>query len=451
MLQRESGFRITGITERIAKNLGLASLLIAGLALTIAPAKAEVLTFDEVVSRALLASYDVRLTEADVKLNKNDILRKRTDYLPNIVAHMNTEYLRDLTNDQTQVAVVNNTIIPNTTRNQTSINLATSWNVIDFGARSKAVLAAKEHHIASRFAVDQRRRDIKLAVIDKYTEALIAFKNVGNKARVLDLRRGVYVCKARLFDAGNISKTEVAEAGLASADAQTALIHAQYDYVEKLKELSEYTHDIYNVTATEIADYTDATPQTFEKIVLDRTPDHKFYDREIASKRAELKALDRQRYPQIGLYSNFYMYGFNQYRIFQSFKALRPVTISFGLSVNYPVFDQLKNYSERQRKKIEIDRLIIERDKKLWELEQSHTKTTQLAQMHGVDVENRTQLIAQHNVKAGILGRLADRNLLDRSQELSQKIEMAEQELELLKSKVQLQAHVRKLRTMAEG
>ncbi|HNH75164.1 MAG TPA: TolC family protein, partial [Candidatus Obscuribacter sp.] len=144
MLQRESGFRITGITERIAKNLGLASLLIAGLALTIAPAKAEVLTFDEVVSRALLASYDVRLTEADVKLNKNDILRKRTDYLPNIVAHMNTEYLRDLTNDQTQVAVVNNTIIPNTTRNQTSINLATSWNVIDFGARSKAVLAAKE-------------------------------------------------------------------------------------------------------------------------------------------------------------------------------------------------------------------------------------------------------------------------------------------------------------------
>ncbi|MFA6557167.1 MAG: hypothetical protein WCT03_12180, partial [Candidatus Obscuribacterales bacterium] len=73
-----------------------------------AEARADVLTFDEVVSRSLLASYDVRLTEADVKLNKNDILRKRTDYLPNIVAHMNSEYLRDLTNDQTQVAVVNN-------------------------------------------------------------------------------------------------------------------------------------------------------------------------------------------------------------------------------------------------------------------------------------------------------------------------------------------------------
>ncbi len=71
--------------------------------------------------------------------------------------------------------------------------------------------------------------------------------------------------------------------------------------------------------------------------------------------------------------------------------------------------------------------------------------------MHGVDVENRSQLIAQHNVKANILGRLADRNLLDRSQELSQKIEMAEQELELMKSKVQLQAHDRKLLTMAEG
>lgn len=435
----------------MGKEVGLASLVITGLVLAIRPAHADVLTFEQVLSRAVQASYDVRLSQADVKLNKNDILRKRTDYLPNIVAHMNSEYLRDLTNDQTQVAVVNNTIIPNTTRNQTSINFASSWNIYDFGARSKAVLAAKEHHIASQFAVDQRRRDIKLAVIDKYTDALIAFKNVANKSQVLYLRRGVYVCKARLFDAGNISKAEVAEAALASADAQTNMIHAKYDYVEKLKELSEYTHEIYDIDSTEVADFGDIAPQSFEKIVLEKTPDHRFYDREIASKKAELKALERQRYPQIGVYSNFYLYGFNQYRFFQTFKALRPVTISFGLSVNAPIFDQLKNYSERQRKKLEIERLVIERDKKLWEIEQAHTKTTQLAQMHGVDVENRTQLIAQHTVKATILSRLADRNLLDRSQELSQKIEMAEQELELVKSKVQLQAHVRKLQTMAEG
>jgi outer membrane protein TolC len=271
VLQREFGFRIAGFSPWRVRRFGFASLVLTSLVFAITPAEAQLLTFDEVVSRSLLASYDIRLTEADVKLNKNDILRKRTDFLPNIVAHMNSEYLRDLTNDQTQVAVVNNTIIPNTTRNQTSINLATSWNVIDFGARSKAVLAAKEHHIASRFAVEQRRRDIKLAVIDKYTDALIAFKNVGNKAQVLALRRGVFVCKARLFDAGNVAKTEVAEAELASADAHTALIHAQYDYVEKLKELSEYTHDIYNVDSTEVADYNDATPQIFEKIVLDRT------------------------------------------------------------------------------------------------------------------------------------------------------------------------------------
>ena len=106
-------------------------LLLSLLALSTGPANAAVLTLEQVLARAVAASHDVRLSEVDVKLNKNDVLRKRTDYLPNIVAHMNTEYLRDLTNDQTQVAVVNNTIIPNTTRYQTSINFATSWNVID--------------------------------------------------------------------------------------------------------------------------------------------------------------------------------------------------------------------------------------------------------------------------------------------------------------------------------
>ena len=82
MLQRESGLRRAGFSGPNIKRYSLASLLIAGLALAISPANAEVLTFDEVVSRSLLASYDVRLTEADVKLNRNDILRKRTDYLP---------------------------------------------------------------------------------------------------------------------------------------------------------------------------------------------------------------------------------------------------------------------------------------------------------------------------------------------------------------------------------
>ncbi len=424
------------------------SLLVIGAC---TPAQAAVLTLEEVLSRSVAASHDVRLSEVDVKLNKNDVLRKRTDYLPNIVAHMNTEYLRDLTNDQTQVAVVNNTIIPNTTRYQTSINVASSWNVIDFGARSKAVLAAKEHLAASKHAIALRQRDVKLSAIDAYSDCLIAFKNVANKARILDYRREVYACKVRLFDAGNIPKLEVSEAAVATSEALTALIHAKYDYVEKLKELSEFTHDIYDTNSTEIADFEGAPAAPLDTIALRNTPDYKFFEKELSSKRAELKALERQRYPQIGCYSNFYLYGFNQYRFFQTFKDLRPVTISFGISVNAPIFDQLKNYSERQRKRLEIERLEVERDKKLWELEQNYQQTNQMAKMHKIDADNRSEALAQQSVKAKILGRLADRRLVEKSQELVEKIEIAEQELELLRSQVLLQAHVRKLKTMSEG
>ncbi len=426
-------------------------LLLSLLALSTGPANAAVLTLEQVLARAVAASHDVRLSEVDVKLNKNDVLRKRTDYLPNIVAHMNTEYRRDLTNDQTQVAVVNNTIIPNTTRYQTSINFATSWNVIDFGARSKAVLAAKEHLAASKHATTLRQRDVKIATIDAYSECLLAFKNVANKAKILDYRREVYACKVRLFEAGSIPKLDVSEAALASSDAVTALVHAKYDYVEKLKELSEFTHDIYDTNATEVADF-DAVPAApLDTIALRSTPDYKFFDKEIASKRAELKALERQRYPQIGCYSNFYLYGFNQYRFFQTYKDLRPVTISFGISVNAPIFDQLKNYSERQRKRLEIERLEVERDKKLWELEQNYQQTSQIAKMHKIDADNKQEALVQQSVKAQILGRLAQRRLVEKSEEIVEKIEIAEQELELQKSQVQLQAHVRKLKTLAEG
>ena len=75
MLQREFGLRISGFSCASVKRFGLASLVVAGLVLAVTPAEAEVLTFDEQVSRSLLASYVVRLTEGDVKLNRNDILR----------------------------------------------------------------------------------------------------------------------------------------------------------------------------------------------------------------------------------------------------------------------------------------------------------------------------------------------------------------------------------------
>lgn len=416
-----------------------------------ARAQAEVISLNAVISEALGESYDLRLAAVDVRLKHNEVKRVATDYLPQIRAQANIEYLKDLANGQTPVAVVGTTPVPNTTRWQSLVYLNANYTVFDFGTRGKLLNAARLHRDASNCYIRQYQRDIKLDIIDKYSNALLSYHALKSKERILNLQRDIFQMKQRLHMAGRINKIAVADAGTELAKTFSEIHDLKQGLAADLQALSVHTHRNYSIETTEMLPFESESGNNPYVFTAEAAPEYRMYQAELDSKKNELAALKRQRYPTFSLYSNFYMYGFDGNAIGQAFQTFRGRTIAFGLSASLPVFDAFKNRVEREKKQLEIERLKVERDKKLWELQEQHGKLSSSVAMYQGQVSSRKDLLAEHSEKVVMAKRLSDHELVEKTQYLTTQTELIEHELELDKTRIRQIASLKKLQILSEG
>lgn len=412
---------------------------------------AEPVSFNTIISQAMDESFDLRLATVDVRLSHNEVKKAATDYLPQVRAQANIEYLKDLTNGQTPVAVVGTTAVPNTTRWQSLVYVNANYTVFDFGARGKVLNAARFHRDATRCYIQQYRRDLKIDVIEQYSRALTSYRALKSKERILDLQRSIFQMKKRLHQAGHINKIEVADAGTELAKTFSDIHDLKQTLSTDLKALSLHTHRNYNVETIELLPFEDSPINHQYVFAVEMLPEYKMYQAEVNRKKNELAAIKRQRYPQFSVYSNFYMYGFDGDGLGQAFQSFRGRTIAFGISASLPVFDAFKNRVECEKKKLEIDRIGIERDKKLWELQEQYSKLSSSIAMYPSQVRSREGLLAQDAEKVVMAKRLSDHELVEKTQMLREETELIEHELELEKTRIQQIASVKKLKALSEG
>lgn len=414
-------------------------------------AQAEMISLNAAISQALGESYDLRLAAVDVRLKHNEVKRVATDYLPQIRAQANIEYLKDLANGQTPVAVVGTTPVPNTTRWQSLVYLNANYTVFDFGTRGKLLNAARFHREASNCYIRQYQRDIKLDIIDKYSNALLSYHALKSKEKILTLQRDIFQMKQRLHAAGRINKVAVADAGTELAKTFSEIHDLKQALTADLQALSAHTHRNYSLEDTEMLPLEGEQNNDRYVFVAETAPEYRMYQAQLDGKKNELAALKRQRYPTFSLYSNFYMYGFDGNAIGQAFQTFRGRTIAFGLSASLPVFDAFKNRVEREKKQLEIERLKVERDKKLWELQEQHSKLSSAVSVYQGQVSSRQNLLTEHSEKVVMAKRLSDHELVERTQYLTTQTELIEHELELDKTRIRQIASLKKLQILSEG
>jgi outer membrane protein TolC len=417
------------------------------------PAIAEKIDYQSVVDAAIVNSFDLKLTKIDVRLGDNEVLRGYSAFLPTMQAQANIEYLKDMTNGQTPVAVVGTTVIPNSTRFQNALYVGANYTMFDFGARNRLLAAAKKHRDSVRSSLAQYRRNLILDVIDQYADALSTYLALRGKLRIVDIDRELFQMKKRLFIAGRINKVEVSEAAVELARAFAEVHDLKQRLANGLRALSVHTHKDYDVEQIEVSSFSDNDLIALEKPILlvENSPEYKMYKQSIESKRQELSALKRQRLPQFGAYSNFYMYGFNQNVWYKSFQDFRGRTLSFGISASMPIFDGFKNRLDCRQKQLEITRLEIERDKKLWELQQQHSQLRTAVGVYEKVLDSKHGLVSQGAEKVVMAKRLGDNDLIEKTDYLQHQSKLIEDELDLQRTKVQQTASQKKLKVLSEG
>lgn len=444
--------RLLGIVlrSRFSCILQNVSLSVCGLLIGISQAQAEMLTLDAVINKSIDASYELKIAQMDIKINRTDVKAARAEYFPTIRATLNTEYLRDLEKEFRPVTAVGNNVIPAGTRFQNSIGVSLNQSLIDFGSRKQKVAMAKQATNAKAAAYFQALRDLKIKVTDLYTDALISYKALKANESMLALAQQGYQLKKRLYQAGTTSNLDVAEEAIQVAQTLDNIQVHKDQLQQHLQNLGYFTHESYNLAATELADLRDEPDKQPAPVNVGASPEARMYDALISQKKSEVAYLKRQYLPQVSLYSYYNLYGFDADQWSKSIANLSQRTVSLGVSIALPIFDGLKNHAAIQKAELEREKLALQKAEKLAQLQ--HQANQYVAQVEGysVQLQTKARILNKAQDKLTMVNRLSEQQLVEQSRAIKEHMERIKKQLEVEKSLVQGITALKKLKIMAE-
>ncbi len=409
------------------------------------------LTLDEAIQKAAEASYNLKIAQLDVRISQTEIKAARSEYFPKIQSYFNTEYLKDLEQTQMPVTAVGNNVIPSGTRYQNSLGVNMRQNLLDFGVAKRRVQIAKKDVLAKVAQQDQVLRDLKIKVVDTYTQALLSYKTIRADEAMLKLSQDLYQMKKRLYEAGTIPKVDVANEAIMVAQMLDEIEHYKDELQQQLQRLSYFTNEVYDIESTELADLQDQP--SAEAIVFNETltPEFKAYALEIDKKQKEIELLRRQALPQLSLYSSYTLYGFNPDQWSKSLQDLSQRNVSLGLNIGMPIFDGFKNRAAIEKATLEKEKLALQRDDRLAQLKTQAQLYEQQIEGFSVRLQTKATILNKTQDKLTMVSRLSDQQIVDQTQAIKEHIERIKKQLEVDKSLMEGVSALKKLKILAAG
>ena len=115
------------------------------------------------------------------------------------------------------------------------------------------------------------------------------------------------------------------------------------------------------------------------------------------------------------------------------------------------VFDGFKNQALRERAKLEIEKLTLERDKKVQTVKTYYEKIYDQSKDMPQKIINQSTSLKLTEDKIAMLEKLNQQHLIDKISYLKQKVDLINQKFELEKTKINSEAAAYKIRILAES
>jgi outer membrane protein TolC len=409
---------------------------------------AEVLNLDMIFEKALASSIELQIAQKTVEISQTEVPIAKADYFPTLQPRVNIEYLKDLENSVRPVVSVGNTVIPSGTRFQNSIGLNFNHTLVDFGERKHKMNYAKKGILASVADYHQAKRDLKLRMVDLYSDALIHFQTINANKAILELATEAYKMKKRLFQAGSISQVDVTTEAIQVAQAMDDIETFKAQLDKDLQDIGHYTSEQYDAETTELETLQETPLPVTSQFNWSETPESQQYEAKIGMKEQEIEILERKYLPKISLYSYYNMYGFHPDSWGKSLTNLSQRTISGGLSIALPSFEGFKNRALLQKAKLEKEKLFLEKTSVLAELKHKADLLSQEVESHTVLLKTKATILNHSQRKMTLETRLSESQLIAKTQPIHEHIERIRHQLEAEKTIIQKRAATLKLSIM---
>lgn len=394
------------------------------------------ISYDNILKKANEHSYDLKIADYNILISKQSVRGAKSEYFPKLSIGAGMEYTKNYRDARdTTVMSIGDAFINPYTRFQSLLGITVSYNLFDFGVRGGNLKLAKEDVELKELETKQKMQDMSLTLLDIYAKILITTKQIEISKDILALEEKNLEMKERLFNAKEISKTELNDARVKVKNIKNRISELGALRQESVNWLSFYTGENYDSEnikpeilkkpPSDVTDFKDYTKSIIWKI----------HEKNIKKKELELYIVKRYNYPKLNAYGRYYWYGSDHNNWGKSFD-IEPSNFSVGASFSMPVFDGFKNSANIEKTTLELKQLHMERDKAIAEL------MTKLATMRSNLLFLEEQINENCNIKEELsskeksVHKMVSKRLVSPIEENEVKIEILNQKIEYDKNNI---------------
>lgn len=426
---------------------------------------AVTLTYEEVQDSAFKNSFDLKIAALEINISKSQLKAAKADRYPTLSLQFNTEYNRDLTDGRSTYAYAGNTMITPYTQFRDMLYMTLSYNLFDFGVTGKKIHIAKQELEQKKISYNIQLRDLKLKILDLYTKAQQFNNEIQTKSEILRLYETMFNNKERMFKAGINDKLSVMDEAVKIAKTKSDVENSKIELKNILKDLSYYTSQDYETSDLKIKNIDERNeknivPVSYDNVFLSNVEkqqytydfdpytalEAEYYDIEIDKKQTELTILKRQLYPSFRFYTGYSLYGQNPNQYYSAMQDIGQRSFLVGISSTYVFFDGFKNRANREKTAFEIEKLKLEKEKRLADLKKEYDKSFQTFEAYSEELNIKKDLLNTVKDKLSAVDRLTANKLADNNELLAVKAELLTQEYELEQNIINISSKIEEMK-----
>lgn len=424
-------------------------LTILQLFLIVLPVYPEQLDFNNFMSAALNNSYKLKTSQINIAISHHGVKEARAAYLPTISAYATTERYNDLTKGNAQITAVGNEILLNRSYYQDMAAVGLSYNIFDFGVRRKELDIAKADDKQKLIMLMKDTKDLKLDAVEIYADALGLYKQSVINGEKLALQNELININKRLRTAGELSEVDLVDSEIIASETKSDLDEVKNNLAKKLTEISYYTNENYNIKDIELNDFpkdvsgviTDTEEPvklsaTFTEYIPEESVEAKVYDLEIFKKQKEYEIQKKANFPKIRFDTRYNFYGSDPHNFFYGLDDISQRSVTIRLSTSFTLFDGLKNINTIAKKKLEVEKIKIEKAQQLAELKKKYEQIQLECQNAITQTENNEATLALVNKNLEMLKRLNTNGIAAKSECIKKQLELLDKKLKLEQNQI---------------
>ena len=382
--------------QKLLLRLALSVVLVA---IVCRPAVAATISFATVMQQAVRHSYALKIAGSDVELRRLDLREARSRYLPTLSLRYDFGYVWALSGQEQIVTIGDSVSANNVSTWQNSLSLTTSLPLFDFGARQQKIVETRHGIRNAELTQSAQLQKLRLSVLDTYAEGLRSQCRLRMLGRIVTLRKKLYRAIDRLHRAGLVGCNSLNEAALHLAADLTRFDDGRADFIRALTAMTELTGERYLMDQTIFSPLPTTPVADAGEIVVERLPQVRALDEDLARLRAEREASRRGMLPTIDLYGNYRLYGADQGQIGRTVEDLSRRDASVAVALRWEFFSGFRDRLKLERIDVQMRRVSLQRQQKIAELHREIDTLRRTAQLRD-STEDHLRQRWQVNLKA---------------------------------------------------